>query len=873
MYTPKGAGADQYTYTDDVKLNSNLTRYDLAATLDSNVTIAGTSLNLEKAAKTGYYVAQSKTANRTNTSVGDIYDWFVVQYDKSDDKWYYNRITSTTVSVEFFKDEAVAYDASSSAQYNDVAKKFTTTIVADEPIDTLYYYESQYAARYESVINFADNLKSTGVDHRISIVGFSSPYYDGIKAYNGSGVYVGGDYYLYDTDYKYKGFLFGGNYVLYAPRDGDVYQSMGAGILPDSLVGTTWLDYVPQGVTEEDWVILDVSEAFEASYFGYSSHGKNVLRPAGSLADYVAGCVSDSVYQQALVSVKSEDVIASIEAITTNFQQTCPAVGLEMAKNILNNRADTSRDEIVILFTDGVPTVGMYSDNEDATSQNATTKETHWSGLAGAAQAINLAYGMKQDAQNPVQIYTIGTSGLASAVPNAYGVRADSTTSITGEEFLDCVSSNYANATAEHVVTPGQYTDSVKSSVLTVTNGTAARTIDYSKTSSDGSVSVAFNQIMTDVSSASVTLDADAVLKEYLSDYFDLDLVDASEIKLYVAPYKVTITATYGSFFDHKQENGAYSSYDFYLDAIRIYNPANDGLTQDGTDENGTPVYDSTIQDIYQADGEGWPSYEELRNLLIDKDSFDALGSNGTVNGMVFIDGIPVLNGGTADNDAEMPKDENGTVIVKKAEIATYMNYGPNNELYLAPGQGVAFTLQAGTMVMDEFGNEVLDNGNIASIQLALKTVGGSALVQIGYYEDGSIVWLDTIGGADGKRIETATDMYYDITALNGKTIIIKNGGVAGVLSITNIKTTHWADSTQMVFSLFGGRTQNITFMLAALNAHEDAPEQNVPGTDGEQSPETGDTNIELLALVTLTACVIMLAVLILPSVHKRIVK
>jgi hypothetical protein len=115
--------------------------------------------------------------------------------------------------------------------------------------------------------------------------------------------------------------------------------------------------------------------------------------------------------------------------------------------------------------------------------------------------------------------------------------------------------------------------------------------------------------------------------------------------------------------------------------------------------------------------------------------------------------------------------------------------------------------------------------------------------------------------------------MYYDITALNGKTIIIKNGGVAGVLSITNIKTTHWADSTQMVFSLFGGRTQNITFMLAALNAHEAAPEQNVPGTDGEQSPETSDTNIELLALVTLTACVLMLAVLILPSVHKRIVK
>lgn len=336
------------------------------------------------------------------------------------------------------------------------------------------------------------------------------------------------------------GLLYNGNYVLYAPTDRPVYQTMNSnGILPDSLNGKTWVSEYPADMDADDLIILDVSKAFSARYFGWSgettSAGENVLKSAGSLSDYLAGCVSDSVYQEALVSVGSTSVTASIEAITTNFQQTCPAAGLEMAQQILKLREDTTRDEIVILFTDGTPTVGVASDYEHSASEDAEIKETYWSGLAGARDAIELANEMKNT--DGIQIYTIGTSGLAANVPNAYNVTVNETLPITGEQFLEYVSSNYASATAEHNVTPGTDTTYVQKSELVVTPGVAARAIDYTKTSDDGDISVAFNQIMQSVSQPSVTLDGNAVLKEYLSDYFDLNCVDESGITVYVAPY------------------------------------------------------------------------------------------------------------------------------------------------------------------------------------------------------------------------------------------------------------------------------------------------------------------------------------------------
>jgi hypothetical protein len=219
--------------------------------------------------------------------------------------------------------------------------------------------------------------------------------------------------------------------------------------------------------------------------------------------------------------------------------------------------------------------------------------------------------------------------------------------------------------------------------------------------------------------------------------------------------YTAVITISYTAFFDHQKDG----SYDFYLDAIRIYDPANDG--------NGNNV----IKDAYVADGEGWPEYFELRNLLIKKDTFDSLENpTDSVPGIIFIDGFPALqnSNGNHTNDSSSANLGNKSAVVKD-----YANFGPNNELYLAPNQAVAFQLSIlGT-----------DTVKVESIQLALKSVGGSAYVKV-YDANNSATNVipgepttSGTGEKGGRLINTATDLYYDITSLNNKTVVIINTG------------------------------------------------------------------------------------------------
>lgn len=197
--------------------------------------------------------------------------------------------------------------------------------------------------------------------------------------------------------------------------------------------------------------------------------------------------------------------------------------------------------------------------------------------------------------------------------------------------------------------------------------------------------------------------------------------------------YRVVITPTFSSTFDNAGRN----EYDFYLDAVRIYDPAGDN---------------AEANDAYVKDNEAYPRFIELRNNLI------ATGNFGTVDdasGAVFIDGF----GATGS-------------------ISDYSTYGPNNEVYLAPNQGqaVAFTLSKA-------------NADVATVQIGVKALSGEASVEI-----------KAIDGAS-KKITTnsATDLYYDITDVaafdqsgNTKVIVITNSGNS-LVSITNIKTTYKA--------------------------------------------------------------------------------
>ena len=147
---------------------------------------------------------------------------------------------------------------------------------------------------------------------------------------------------------------------------------------------------------------------------------------------------------------------------------------------------------------------------------------------------------------------------------------------------------------------------------------------------------------------------------------------------LYQIPVMKINDLTYGEytavitvFYDGAFNQTTSSQYNFWLDAIRVYNPM-------GKD-NAT----------YEQDKEGYPQYIKLRDELVKTgSSIDA--KPGTT---VFIDGAA------------------------KATIAQYKNYGPNNEVYLANGQAITFKIPV--------------NANIASIQIGAKAPNGTAKMTV----------------------------------------------------------------------------------------------------------------------------------------------
>ena len=289
--------------------------------------------------------------------------------------------------------------------------------------------------------------------------------------------------------------------------------------------------------------------------------------------------------------------------------------------------------------------------------------------------------------------------------------------------------------------------------------------------------------------------------------------------------YRALITVSYNDAFDHNAaDNASGGQYDFYLDAIRIYDPADDG--------NNSTV----IRDAYLADGECWPEYFELRNMVISKNTFDALDSD-SVSGIVFIDNTNAEN--------------------YEPSVSDYINYGPNNELYLAPGQAVTFTLN---VYSDANGDGVND---VAGVYLALKTVG---------CENGGKVYSKIHNVANQNvpysELTTATDQYYNITILNGKTVLISNSSDSdGIVSITNIKVTYNVEHQDT-----GALTPSepASMFMVSRKAVEQAKsalvyaEENLRIEKPADNPVTGDVPAMAIPMLVMFVAVLSLGALVL---------
>lgn len=130
--------------------------------------------------------------------------------------------------------------------------------------------------------------------------------------------------------------------------------------------------------------------------------------------------------------------------------------------------------------------------------------------------------------------------------------------------------------------------------------------------------------------------------------------------------YTAVIKVGYSAFQD-VADNGYYN---FWLDAIRVYNPMGTGA-----DANAN----------YVKDNEGYPQYIKLHDSLLS-------GSATPNKNLLFVDG--------ADN----------------AAIEQYTSYGPNNEVYLMNGQAISFRLKG-------------DLSSIASVQIGAKSPNGTDAV------------------------------------------------------------------------------------------------------------------------------------------------
>lgn len=288
--------------------------------------------------------------------------------------------------------------------------------------------------------------------------------------------------------------------------------------------------------------------------------------------------------------------------------------------------------------------------------------------------------------------------------------------------------------------------------------------------------------------------------------------------------YSVTLRASYFEALDHTQAAG----YDLYLDAVRIYNPAGigDDLEDDIIyDDADGYANDMTISDIYVQDGEGWPRYEELRDQLIDEDTYKTAAGSDTYKGAIFIDGKGESVG-----------------------VSDYTNFGPNNELYLAKGQAVAFELDLSAYIVDKTVNgKTVKQSIVADVQIGVKSVDGSTVK----------VTLTADNISATREFKTATEMYYSFAQLvdlgvdandsanNSKTtVLIRNSSDAdGVVSITNIKVTFKEQPpvTEQATLLSWGRNTGERAMMMMMRPPvvETEPEEIVPDVTEPEVPET----------------------------------
>lgn len=203
-------------------------------------------------------------------------------------------------------------------------------------------------------------------------------------------------------------------------------------------------------------------------------------------------------------------------------------------------------------------------------------------------------------------------------------------------------------------------------------------------------------------------------------DYYQIPTVSFQNLEH--GEYKVTIMVT----------TAAEGRSTYYLDGVRVYNPIQ-GLEED-----------QLVQDAYGADHELNAVFQEVRDILVDRTNLPE-GDELPNDSVVFIDQV------------------DGEIGGETSVVGTYVEYGPKNEVYLEPGQAIAFRVSTGSNLHYYLGLK----GPAGATQAT--ATSGTGKMQIG--------------------ICGSCDMYYKVTPSADGIVMVRNTG-ANLLSITKLRTT-----------------------------------------------------------------------------------
>lgn len=249
-------------------------------------------------------------------------------------------------------------------------------------------------------------------------------------------------------------------------------------------------------------------------------------------------------------------------------------------------------------------------------------------------------------------------------------------------------------------------------------------------------------------------------------DYYQIPTVSFQNLEY--GEYKVTIMVT----------TAAEGRSTYYLDGVRVYNPIQ-GLEED-----------QLVQDAYGADHELNAVFQEVRDILVTQANLPE-GDELPNNSVVFIDQV------------------DGEIGGETSVVGTYVEYGPKNEVYLAPGQSIAFQVATGSN---------------SHYYLGLKGPAGATQAE-------------ATNGTGKMEIEIcgSCDMYYKVTPSADGIVMVKNTG-KNLLSITKLRTT--SDSEDENASIVGA---SVSELLAYADTFDSLEVVEYPTDLGDVEIENPD--------------------------------